>query len=254
VAPRATGPLGRAVRLLAGAIGLSFIATQRLAVAPAEQLLLGGVWILALLAAYSAAVLLLTRLRVPPWPASTLLLAPLLAYPLGIGPAEFHLAQSVYLELSLVVAAVVGYRGAEVAVLPDLLRRARLDSRTPANVVDAMEDELRHTTAPLLARVAAGVAVLAMALFWTVPTLRLPGPVGDAVSALSDTRPVWSVALLVAGLLFWLALRRRGLPLAALLVVTAGLSAIGLLPDALWGLVVVAGLVVALGGLRRLRT
>lgn len=258
--PERTGPLGRAVRLAAGVLGLAFVGQKLSAVGAGEVAATLG-WAAALAVGYLAVVVGLARARVGPWPASAVLLAPLLVYPIGVGSPAFHVGLSLYLEVSLVVAAMVGYRGAEVAVLPDLVRRARLASRTPSNVVDLLEDLLPaglpaasrvHRRA---SRVAAGLGIAAMAYFWTVPTMAgLWGPVGAAAEAVTVTQPAWSAALLVAAALVLVAARRRALPLAALLALLAVLSEIGMVPDLLWGLVVLAGVGVAVRDLVRRRS
>ncbi len=145
-------PGGRAVRLLAGLYFLASVVAGYLAVVAS-----GWSWrgigqvalVFALVAAgYTALVAVLGQrllVHVDPWLAAILLYAPLaLILALPFVPGWAAVGASLYIGVSLVVEAVIGYGGCEVVGIPTLMLRRRYTVYCLFNGADVAERALRR--------------------------------------------------------------------------------------------------------------
>ncbi|MHC0432274.1 DUF6410 domain-containing protein [Streptomyces sp. O3] len=258
---RDAGPAGRAVRALAGAAALTHILTAKVPDHSTGQLLAAAATAVALAAAYTAllAVLrpLLTRGArggLAGWPGGALLLLPMLLYPIGVLPEGPALGVALYVELSVLTAGLSGYGGIELAALPTLVLGYRPVLYGPFNAVDLAERSMRRRWHGTPERVAGGLAVAGLGWFWIVPPLAsVSGGVGDAFDALTALDPVAGGAVLIAGVLYALPAagpaRLRRLGAGAFVLLGLG-GMVGAVPDVLWPVTILAGLVTGLVRLR----
>ena len=153
-------PGGRVVRLLAGLLFLASVADSLLmdAAGPLSWWLLGLLAMVFTLAAagYTALVAVLGErvlTRVDPWLAAVILYAPLaVILTLPFVPAWAAVGAGLYIGVSLVVEAVIGYGGCEIAGIPTLLLHRRYTIYCLFNSADLAERALRDRS-----RWAAGV-------------------------------------------------------------------------------------------------
>jgi hypothetical protein len=266
---RDLGPVGRGVRLVLGVLGVSFgigglVGGEAAGAAPTLVASVGiaGYYLL-------AQWLLGERLfaRANPWFGTTIMLTPLGVFSAPFMPDPVHHAAGLYVGAMLILTAVIGYGGCEVAALPTLLLRRRYVLYCPLNAVDAPEKSLHHLRMDAAAWAAVGV--IAVVGVWFVLGREIVAGAG-----LRDPVASWWALVLVApaGLLAaraWQEARRqrpaaRGeawvLGLGAVVLLAVALVFAGLLAqDLVWAAVMLGGLVVAsvratLGRLRHRKT
>ena len=144
-------PGGRVVRLLAGLLFLASVAGGLLmeAAGPLSWRALGLLAIVFALAAagYTALVAVLGErvlVRVDPWLGAIILYAPLAAIlTLPFVPGWAAVGASLYIGVSLVVEALIGYGGCEIAGIPTLVLRRRYTIYCLFNSADLAEQALR---------------------------------------------------------------------------------------------------------------
>src|SRR5215472_7989496 len=144
-------PGGRVVRLLAGLLFLASVAGGLLmeAAGPLSWRALGLLAIVFVLAAagYTALVAVLGERvlgRVDPWLGAIILYAPLAAIlTLPFVPGWAAVGASLYIGVSLLVEAVIGYGGCEIAGIPALVLRRRYTVYCLFNSTDVAERALR---------------------------------------------------------------------------------------------------------------
>ncbi|WP_214321468.1 DUF6410 domain-containing protein [Nonomuraea sediminis] len=261
---RDSGPAGRILRLLAGLAGLGLLA-RRLNGASLAQIALVAVFFLMLVVAYSVVWRLLADRvigRISPWITSAVLLLPVLAYGTNPGGSAFFNGIAACMSISLIVNAVSGYGGVEVAAIPALVWRRRYPTYSPFNTADLLERALRERSEGVLPAVVAAVsAVICVAVFagyWLVPLLSyIP-----AVAAVGKALPgMAACALLVPAAVFGYEAWRRKSRSQALAAATAALltpafvilSQRGGGPQGvLWGSIAIVGVVVGIVALVRM--
>ncbi|MEV0381369.1 DUF6410 domain-containing protein [Nonomuraea sp. NPDC050643] len=211
---RDTRAAGRLFRLLAGLAGLGLLG-HRLAGASAAEIGLVAAFAVLLAAAYTVLWrLLMSRVigRVSPWVTSALLLLPLLAYGADPGGSAFFNGAAGYQSISLIVNAVSGYGGLEVAAIPVLVWRRRCPTYSPFNTVDLLERACHERPggvgAAVAAAVSAAISVLVFTAYWLVPLFASYVP---AFAAFAERLPgAAALALLIPAALFgYAALRPR---------------------------------------------
>ncbi|MFI6942093.1 DUF6410 domain-containing protein [Streptomyces sp. NPDC050418] len=254
---RDAGPAGRAVRVLAGAAALTHILTTKIPDHSTAEVLAAVGTALVLAAAYTALLAavrpLLTRgarRGLSGWPGGALFLLPMLLYPIGVLPEAPALGVALYVECSLLIAGLSGYGGIELAALPALILRQRPLLYGPFTAVDLAERAMRRRRHAAPERLAGALAVAGLGWFWVVgPLASVSGGAGDVFDALSGLDPVAGGAVFAAGVLFAVpaagpsGLRR----LSAAAFVLLGLGGIaGAVPDVLWPVTILTGLVIAL--------
>ena len=144
-------PGGRVVRLLAGLLFLASVADGLLmgAAGPLSWRVLGLVAIVFALAAagYTALVAVLGErvlVRVDPWLGAIILYAPLaVILTLPFVPGWAAVGATLYIGVSLVVEAAIGYGGCEIAGIPTLVLRQRYTIYCLLNSADLAERALR---------------------------------------------------------------------------------------------------------------
>jgi len=144
-------PGGRAVRLLAGLLFLTSVAggLQTGAAGPLSWRTFGlVVFVFALAAAgYTLLVSVLGErvlVRTDPWLGAIVLYAPLAAIvSLPFAPGWTAVGASLYIGVSLVVEAIIGYGGCEIAGIPALVLRRRYTIYCLFNSADLAERALR---------------------------------------------------------------------------------------------------------------
>lgn len=261
---RDLGPLGRWVRLGAGALSLSFglgplitgIGTDPehgTAAYAGAVLTLAAVVLIA--AYYLALYRLLGQLlfaRANPWFGTTILLGSLGAFTAPFMPEPLRHGAGLYVGATLILTAVIRYGGCEVVALPTLLFRRRYVIYCPWNAVDLAERPILSGRLDLAARLATAAAVIIGVYFILGRDLLLRLGIPDPVP------PAWALVLVApAGLLgyrAWQARRLRDdaepeetratvrvLGLGAAILVVLALYFAELLPG-LWELVMLAGL------------
>jgi hypothetical protein len=226
-------------------------------------------WFLIITVVFTLAWLLMSRFVLPrfsPWVATAILQIPMLVYPLHIGVPAFHDGLGLYTLLGLILNPLIGYGGAEVAVLPSLLTRRWHLTYTPFNLIDqtelALRDERHRKGFWWVLAVVLTVATLIE--FWIVPLLMFVHPVRNALPDL-ELPQVFAFAFLVPAILLGVRYfrdrrvfgaadpdtRREGwAALSLLLLILAGKH----VPDQLWGGIIVVGLGVAIAAVvRRMR-
>ncbi|MEV0092416.1 DUF6410 domain-containing protein [Streptomyces sp. NPDC050738] len=253
------GPLGRAVRILAGASALTQIISTKIPERTGGEVTTALITVVVLAAAYTLLVAALkSRLRsrrssrLAGWPGGALLLLPMLLYPIGVLPHGAALGVALFVESSALIAGLIGYGGLEFAAIPSLVLGYRPLLYGPYNAVDLAERGFRGEEGT--ARRTAGLlAAAALAWYWTVPALAaVRGPVGRVMDHPDTLGPAVGGFLLLAGVLFALPaggpLTQRRLRLAALFALLGLGGAAGAVPDVLWPAVILPGLVI--GALR----
>ncbi|MFE9255819.1 DUF6410 domain-containing protein [Streptomyces sp. NPDC006879] len=259
---RDAGPWGRLVRVAAGGAALTHLLSTKVPERSGAQITAALGTFLALALAYTLVLAVLrphltrgaTR-GLSGWPGGALLLAPLLLYPTGVLPQGPALGVALYTEFSALTAGLIGYGGIELAAIPVMALRFRPVLYGPFNAVDLAERGKAGPHHGSASRIAAPLATLGLAFFWVVgPLAAVKGSFGEAVDGLRGLAPVAGGLLLLAGAL-WLApakgpARMRKLRAGAFLLLGLG-GLVGALPDVLWPVVILTGLV--LGVLRTLR-
>lgn len=186
--------------------------------------------------------------RVDPFVGTVLVLAPLGVFSLSVFPAPLHVAVGIYIGVSLIVTALIGYGGCEVVALPTALSGRRYVVYCPINIVDAAERPLRGSR-DTLGRAAAVLTLAVAGYFLLVTRLLDRAGLGDPVSSW------WALVLLPpAGLLAVRAGHAHrhglagafGLALGAAATAAGALVLAGLLPqDVVFAAAVLAGLTLA---------
>jgi hypothetical protein len=252
---RDAGPVGRAVRVAAGAAALTHILTTKAPDHGGGELLAAAGTTLGLAVAYTGLLVLLgpllergARHGLSGWPGGALLLLPMLLYPIGVLPDGPALGVALYVELSVLVAGLAGYGGIELAALPVLLLGRRPVLYGPFNAVDLAERGMRGRWHGTPERFAGALAAAGLAWFWVVPPLAaVRGAFGDTFDALTVLDPAAGGAVLIAGVLLAVPApgpaRLRRLRAAAFGLLGLG-GAVGALPDVLWPAIILTGLVI----------
>ncbi|SCL30255.1 DUF6410 domain-containing protein [Micromonospora inyonensis] len=234
------------------------------------ELVMMVVWFAVIAAIYTAVIWFFGRIDrfqgVSPWIPSALLQLPMMLYPMGIGSAPMHQALAVYTTLGVLLCGVARYGGLEVAALPMLLLGRRTVLYSPFNAIDITEQAFRRErTRGVLWATSLALTVFVLIEYWWVGLLLSVPPVKDLIGE-SIRLPGYWVLLLLVPVAWFAALAARGrdryraLPLGQR---WPGLAAVVLLllvpmlgnrqvPDALWGIIMFAGLVVGLVTLVRL--
>ncbi|MEV0980906.1 DUF6410 domain-containing protein [Streptomyces sp. NPDC049915] len=251
---RDAGPLGRAVRVAAGAAALTQIVTTKAHGHSGGELLAAAATALGLAVAYTAALALMRPLLtrgarggLSGWPGAALLLLPMLLYPIGVLPDGPAIGVALYTETSVLLAGLSGYGGLELVALPVLLLGRRPVLYSPFNAVDLAERGMRRRWHATPERWGGALAVAGLAWFWVEPGLAaIRGGFGDAVGTLNVLDPVASGALLLAGVLLAVPApgpaRLRRLRAAAFALLGLG-GVVGAVPDVLWPVIILTGLV-----------
>ncbi len=257
---RDAGTAGRIVRVAAGAAALTEIVTTKASGYSGGELLAGAGTAVALAVGYTGVVFLLKpllgkagRRGLSGWPGAALLLLPMLLYPIGVLPDGPALGVALYTEFSVLVAGLSGYGGLELAALPVLVLGQRPVLYSPFNAVDLAERGMRKRWHGTPERVAGALAIAGLAWFWVVPPLAaIRGGFGDAFDALSFLAPVACAALLAAGALLAVPApgptRLRHLRAVAFLLLGLG-GMVGAVPDVLWPVIILTGLVLGIARL-----
>jgi hypothetical protein len=256
---RDIGPVGRLFRLVFVLIAIASLSSRIAKQLHGVEYLWMTMFVLLIFAGYLAFFWAMNRWlfdRVSPWTAAAMLLVPVLAYPLQLGPPTFHNAIAVYTTISALLCPIIGYGGLEVVSLPALLLRTRPVLYSPFNTVDVSERAFGARAAGRGALWVLSIAVTAFCLidYWYA-TLLLTVPAVDRNVSHGIELPV-TVALLLllpAGYLAVRARSLRGAPDARLLAMAAGCIGVLMLiflgkqvPDhTLWGVILVVGLVTA---------
>lgn len=261
------GPAGRGFRLLIGITGLVLL-YYRIAVlhVSASYLTELAISFVAIVLVYLVACKLLDRFfaKANPWVSAAILLLPISVYSLGKTgtTTPFHNSIALYMSLSLLVNAVIGYGGVEAAAIPAVILGRRHQMYSPFNTVDVGERAFSGGPAgrrvvDLLAGVLTG---LVFVLFWFVPLLKYIPPIGGSTVGSAIQLPSWiAVVLLVPTVI--LALRARGergnrpAALILLLLTPAFVVMSGQgdgLQGILWGVITMVGIVVGAYQLYRL--
>ncbi|MCX2923049.1 DUF6410 domain-containing protein [Streptomyces sp. NEAU-W12] len=251
---RDAGPVGRAVRVAAGGAALTHLLTTKAPDHGGGALLAAAATAVALAAGYTGLLLLLrplltrgARHGLAGWPGGALLLLPMLLYPIGVLPDAPALGVALYVELSVLTAGITGYGGIELAAPPALLLGRRPVLYGPFNAVDLAERGMRRPWHAAPERTAGWLAAAGLAWFWVVPPLAaVRGGSGDAFDALGVLDPAACGALVTAGVLLAVPApgpaRLRRLRAGAFVLLGLG-GAVGALPDVLWPVVILTGLV-----------
>ncbi|AWZ04404.1 MULTISPECIES: DUF6410 domain-containing protein [unclassified Streptomyces] len=259
---RDAGPGGRIVRVLAGALALTHLITTKVPERSTGENLVAVTTAVGIAVAFTVALALLKpRLTkgisrgLSGWPGGALLLLPMLIYPIGVLPDGPALGVALYTELSVLIAGLIGYGGLELAALPTLALGFRPVLYGPFNAVDLAERGMRKSRYGRASQAGGVLAIIGLGYFWTVPPLAaVHGSVGDAVSGLGGLGPVAGALVIAAAALvavpFKGPARIRRLRAGALLLLGLG-GVVGALPDALWPVVILTGLVVGVLRLSR---
>lgn len=252
---RDAGTGGRIVRVLAGAAALTHLVTTKVTEQSAGENLVSVTTTAGLAVAYTVALALLKpRLTkgssrgLSGWPGGALLLLPLLIYPTGVLPDGPALGVALYTELSVLIAGLIGYGGLELAVLPALVLGFRPVLYGPFNAVDLAERGMRRRWYGPASQAGGLLAVTGLGYFWIVPPLAaMNGSFGEAVAGLKGLGPVAGALLIIAAALVALPFkgpaRMRRLRAGAFLLLGLG-GVVGAVPDVLWPVVILTGLVV----------
>ncbi|MFD0214584.1 DUF6410 domain-containing protein [Streptomyces hirsutus] len=252
---RDAGPVGRAVRVAAGAAALTHLLTTKAPDHGGGALLTATATAVVLAAGYTGLLLLLRPLLtrgaghgLAGWPGGALFLLPMLFYPIGVLPDAPALGVALYVEFSVLTAGITGYGGIELAALPALVIGRRPVLYGPFNAVDLAERGMRRPWHATPERTAGWLAAAGLAWFWVVPPLAaVRGAFGDAFDALGVLDPAACGALVIAGVLLAVPApgpaRLRRLRAGAFVLLGLG-GAVGALPDVLWPVVILTGLVI----------
>ncbi|MEJ3750908.1 DUF6410 domain-containing protein [Actinomycetes bacterium KLBMP 9797] len=245
---RDLGPAGRLFRLTFGLAAVASLAYRVDDHHDAGGAALVLAYLALIVAGYLALFWVLDRhvlRRANPWTGSLLLQLPTMLYPLNIGPLTFHDALAAYSVVGLLVCAGAGYGGMEAAALPSLVFRRWHRLYTPFNTADIAERALVSRRGSVWAVCAAAAAVFAFVAFWIFPLLLTVPPLE---SGILDLPPALALVLLVPAILF--AVRRQYLA-AVTMVVLVPLSAGRQLPDVLFGVIMLVGLILGVRDLVR---
>jgi hypothetical protein len=139
--------LGRWVRLLGGVllvliVGLSMISITDRADAR-------GVFVscLAIVIVYELAYLALEKpllARMNPWLNALVMVAPALVIALvPVFPIELRVGMILYLGVTCILNAVMGYGSCEVLAIPTLIHKRQYDVYCPTNIIDVAEQAVR---------------------------------------------------------------------------------------------------------------
>lgn len=252
---RDAGTGGRIVRVLAGAAALTHLVTVKVADQSAGENLVSVATTAGLAVAYTVALALLKpRLTqgisrgLSGWPGGALLLLPMLIYPIGVLPDAPALGVALFTELSVLIAGLIGYGGLELAAVPTLVLGFRPVLYGPFNAVDLAERGMRRHRYGPASQVGGLLAITGLGFFWIVPALAaVHGSVGEAMTDAEALAPVAAALIVVAAALvavpFKGPARVRLLRAGAFLLLGLG-GVVGALPDVLWPVVILTGLVV----------
>ena len=138
------GVVGRLLRLLVGVAITAQITYSLATVTPSAAFLgMAFTYFAAVLIAYTTAHWILGERilsRSNPWVGTAIILGPVLvALVFDLGPPEFQLGLRLYVGVSLLLTAFMGYGGCEVVALPSLLFGKRYAVYCPYNALDAVE-------------------------------------------------------------------------------------------------------------------
>ncbi|MFI6823854.1 DUF6410 domain-containing protein [Micromonospora sp. NPDC050187] len=254
-------------------LGLTSFANLRYRIDAAldgRELVMVVVWLTVVASAYTAVVWFFGRIDrfrgVSPWIPAALLQLPMLLYPMGIGSDPLHQALAVYTSLGMLLCGAMRYGGLEVAAVPMLVLRRRSRIYSPFNTVDIIEQAFRRErTRGVMWATALALTVFVVLAYWWVPLLLSVAPVKDQLGDSLLLPGFWALLLVVP--LVWFAAhtvrgrdryravpvgqRWPGLAAAALLLLMPTL-AVRQVPDAIWGLIMITGVLVGLATLLRL--
>ncbi|MGW3497540.1 DUF6410 domain-containing protein [Streptomyces sp. NPDC001020] len=251
---RDAGPVGRAVRIAAGAAALTQIVTTKAAGHDGDELLAAAGTFILLAVGYTALLALLrpllgrgARSGLSGWPGGALLLLPMLLYPMGVLPAGPAIGVALYTESSVLLSGLIGYGGLELVALPAVILRQRPLLYSPFNAIDLAERGMHGRLHRVPERWGGVLAVIGLAWCWVVPALAaIRGGFGDAVDPLRALDPAAAGALLVAAVLLAVPApgptRMRRLRAAAFALLGLG-ALVGAVPDVLWPVIILTGLV-----------
>jgi hypothetical protein len=257
---RDTGPVARAFRVVAGGTGVMPVIVQ-LTDSSVGEVAVGLGWLLAIAALFTGVLALLrpwlegrTSGGLTGFAGSALLLLPLMTYPLGLVPEGPSVGLRLYTDLSVLLSGVIGYGGLEMAALPTLLLGYRPVLYSQYNFVDLVEQPpaglVRFRPAALAA---SALAIVGFVWFWIVPNVVVAdGPFESAKPGVAALDPAAAGLIVLAGIL--LALRalagdRSGRLLSGLLVVFGAGALVGAMPDALYAVIILGGLITAIARL-----
>lgn len=259
---RDAGPGGRIVRVLAGGLALTHLVTTKVLERSAGENLVAVTTAVGVAVAFTVALALLkprlTKGRsrgLSGWPGGALLLLPMLIYPIGVLPEAPALGVALYTEFSVLLAGAIGYGGLELAALPTLALGFRPVLYGPFNTVDLAERGMSRRRHGPASQAGGLLAIIGLGYFWTVPPLAaMNGSVGEAADGLSGLGPVAGALVVTAAALMAVPFKRpariRRLRAGAFLLLGLG-AVVEALPDVLWPVVILTGLVV--GVLRLIR-
>jgi len=253
---RDAGPVGRLFRVAFGTVGLIPVIVG-LTDSSAGEVAAGLGWLVAIAVAFIAVLALArpwlegrTASGLAGWPGSALLMLPLIVYPLGVLPEAPTVGLRLYVDGSVLLAGLIGYGGLEMAALSTLVLGYRPVLYTQYNVVDVVERSPAVARIRSVAVAAVVLAVIGFAWFWIVPSIVVEGgPFDAAKPTVTSLDPVAAALIVVAGPLLLLAGRgaaagrRVRWALAGLLVVFGAGALVGAMPDALYAVIILVGLV-----------
>lgn len=251
---RDAGPIGRLFRIASGIAGLIPIIVI-LSDNTTGEVLAGFAWLAVVAGCFIGLVALLRPWiqrypAVSAWAVSGLLMLPLLAYPLGLVPEGPVAGIRLYTDLSVLLSGLMGYGGLEFAALPAMVLRYRPVLYSQYNAVDLVERSPSLARLRPLALVASTAAMVGLVWFWIVPGFVAEGGPFESVRAAAfDLNWLFAIVIVVAGLLLATAdaavIGRYRWALAGLLVVFGPGALVGAMPDILYAVIIVIGLVYA---------
>jgi len=250
-----SGPAGRTFRIIAGATGVLPVVVK---MDRPGEVLAGLAWLVVVAAIFVSIVALMRRWldgsrdrRLSPWVGSTILLLPLMTYPLGLIPDGPAVGVRLFTDGSVLLSGLIGYGGLEMAALATLVLRFRPRLYSQYNVVDLVENAPAQARNRPLAAVASTVGIVAFSWFWIVPNLVVNGsPLQGAKDTTTDLNVVAALVIVVVAALLAAArvnsIGGRAWALTALLVFFGVGASVGAMPDALYSGIILVGIVVAI--------
>jgi len=144
---RNTTTLGRWVRLLGGLLLVLFAGLSMISITDRADARGVLVSFLAILLVYELAYLALEKpllARMNPWLNSLVMVAPALVIALvPVFPAGLRVGMILYLGVTCILNAVMGYGSCEVLAIPTLVHKRQYDVYCPTNVIDLAEQAVK---------------------------------------------------------------------------------------------------------------